>query len=287
MRQLVLLATAIALGTALAEGAIAQSSQIILYDNPGFTGEQRPLTTTVSNLGHVNFNDRADSLVVVSGLWQVCTNVNYRGRCQTLGVGSYSDLSGLGLTNALSSIQPVAPSSTRPEVTVYADVNFGGRSQRLGDSTTNLGHYGLNDAVSSVQVSGGAWQICSDINYRGRCHTLQPGSYSNLGHLGWQDTISSLQLLTEPATATGITLYQNPNFEGRSLGLSEANYNIGAQGFNDQAVSAIVSVGTWEVCENVGFGGRCQRLTPGVYSNLGELGLARTISSVRPVNAQP
>lgn len=284
MRQLVLLAATIALGSALAEEAIAQNHQIILYDHPGFTGEQRPLTTPVSNLGHVNFNDRADSLVVVSGLWQVCTNVNYRGSCQTLGVGSYSDLSGLGLTNALSSVQPVEASSTRPEATIYADVNFGGRSQRLVDSTTNLGHYGLNDTVSSVQVRGGAWQICSDINYRGSCRTLQPGSYSNLAHLGLQDSISSMQLLTETATVTGITLYQNPNFEGRSLALSEANYNIGAQGFNDQAVSAIVSAGTWEVCENVGFGGRCQRLSPGVYGNLGELGLARTISSVRPVN---
>lgn len=262
--------------------AIADSAQVILYDGANFTGEQRTITSMVGNLGSTGFNDRAESMVVVSGVWQFCTDVNHRGNCQTLGTGSYPDLNALGLANAISSLQ-LSTSITSPEIRVYVDPNFMGQSERLTSSIGSLGSRGLNDNISSIQVLSGSWKICTDVNYRGNCQTLGPGSYNDLGVLGMQDTISSIELLGN-STAPGITLYESPNFQGPSVALSEESSNLGSQSFNDRAASIIVSSGTWEVCENVGFGGRCQRLYTGTYGDLGSLGLAKSISSVRPVN---
>lgn len=113
--------------------------------------------------------------------------------------------------------------------------------------------------MSSIQVYAGSWKVCADVNYRGSCQTLNPGSYSNLGNIGLQDTISSVQLVGEAETA-GITLYEAPNFQGANLALSDANSSLSRQNFNDRAASLIISSGNWEVCEDVNFRGRCQRL---------------------------
>lgn len=282
MRKLVgTLGVAIALATASAQWAAAQNASVILYDGPNFTGEQRPLSSGAGNLGRISFNDRTESIVVVSGVWRVCSDINYRGRCQTLGPGSYPNINTLGLSNTISSLQPSSTAAT-PEIRVYVDGGFTGRSERITGSVSNLGFRGLNDNISSIQVLGGTWKICSDVNYRGRCQTLSPGSYDNLDFIGLRDMLSSIELVGENVTP-GITLYQEPNFQGRSVAISADAYNLGSEGFNDLAASVIVSSGTWEVCENVGFRGRCQRLSAGTYSNLGSLGLSRTISSVRPV----
>lgn len=96
------------LGALLAQpGAIAQTTQIILFDGPDFSGEQRSFSSGVRDLSNQGFNDRAESMVVVSGTWRLCSDVGYRGNCRTLGTGSYSDLSGLGLQDNISSIQRI------------------------------------------------------------------------------------------------------------------------------------------------------------------------------------
>ena len=52
-------------------------------------------------------------------------------------------------------------------------------------------------------------------------------------------------------------------------------------GFADRASSLVVSGASWEVCDNVGFNGRCIVLRPGRYPSLATLGLNDRISSVR------
>ena len=60
------------------------------------------------------FNDRASSVIVESGQWQVCDDAGYRGRCVHLRPGSYDSLSRMGFDNRLSSVR----SKTRAQPTL-------------------------------------------------------------------------------------------------------------------------------------------------------------------------
>jgi hypothetical protein len=258
------------------------SPALVVYTDANFGGRSEEFTSSVNNLIPRGLNDTVSSIQVYAGSWKVCADVNYRGRCQTLNPGSYSDLSSIGLQDTISSIELVGDAGTAG-ITLYDGPNFQGNSLALNESANNLVPRGFNDMASSIRISSGAWKVCADVNYRGNCQTLNPGTYSNLSSFGLQDTISSVQLVGEAETA-GITLYEAPNFQGASLAISEANSSLIRQNFNDRAASLIISSGNWEVCEDVNYRGRCQRLGPGSYSDLNSFGLMRNISSIRPAN---
>ena len=76
------------------------------------------------------------------------------------------------------------------------------------------------------------------------------------------------------------TLYELPNFEGRSVTITDAAPDLGDWRFNDRAQSARFR-GTWRVCEHDDFRGRCQELR-GEAPNLAQYGLTGQISSLAP-----
>ena len=84
-----------------------------------------------------------------------------------------------------------------------------------------------------------------------------------------------------------VTFYENEDFRGRSFAAGNWVNDFRRYGFNDRASSAIVSKGRWQVCEDVGFTGRCVELRPGNYDSLRAMGMNDRISSVRPADAPP
>ncbi len=60
--------------------------------------------------------------------------------------------------------------------------------------------------------------------------------------------------------------------------------NFAATGFNDLASSAIVRGGSWEVCSDARFGGKCVALRPGSYLSLRAMGMNDRVSSVRELD---
>jgi len=94
--------------------------------------------------------------------------------------------------------------------------------------------------------------------------------------------------LTVPlaARAAEITLFEGPNFQGRSMTFHGEASNLDPFGFNDHASSAIVREGTWEGCSDAYFRGRCAQLAPGEYAQL-DGGLNRSISSLRVLSWDP
>ena len=88
--------------------------------------------------------------------------------------------------------------------------------------------------------------------------------------------------LALPAAAE-ITLFGQPDFQGRSFTTQGAVPNLERQGFNDRASSAIVERGRYEVCEDRRFRGRCVILRRGQYPSLAAMGLNDSVSSLRPV----
>ena len=87
--------------------------------------------------------------------------------------------------------------------------------------------------------------------------------------------------LAVPAFAE-VTFYEHDDFGGRSFTIDRPVQNFERFGFNDRASSAMVRRGTYEVCDDANFGGRCVTLTPGEYRSLSAMGLNDRVSSVRP-----
>jgi uncharacterized protein YcfJ len=81
-----------------------------------------------------------------------------------------------------------------------------------------------------------------------------------------------------------VTLYQQEGFYGPTFSTDNPIGNLDRYGFNDRASSAIVERGTWQVCEDSEFRGRCIVLRAGQYPNLGAMGLNNRISSLRRVS---
>ena len=77
-----------------------------------------------------------------------------------------------------------------------------------------------------------------------------------------------------------VTLYELPNFQGRSVTITESTPDLGRWRFNDRAQSARFE-GRWLICEHDDFRGRCQEVR-GDIPNLHTYGLMAQVSSLEP-----
>lgn len=80
----------------------------------------------------------------------------------------------------------------RNGITVYADRDYRGQSQSYNSEVPNLGRSGLNDQISSIQINGGAWEVCTDAYFRGECQVIY-SSTRNLNNTTINDRISSMR----------------------------------------------------------------------------------------------
>ncbi|MEO8383938.1 MAG: beta/gamma crystallin-related protein, partial [Betaproteobacteria bacterium] len=83
------------------------AAQISFYEDDGFRGRVFSANTQVNNFGNHGFNDRASSVVVDRGRWEVCSDAQFRGQCVVLRQGSYASLGALGMNDKISSVRPV------------------------------------------------------------------------------------------------------------------------------------------------------------------------------------
>lgn len=77
------------------------------------------------------------------------------------------------------------------------------------------------------------------------------------------------------------TLYEGPNFTGRSVTIIGDVSNLGSYNFNDKARSVRLE-GRWRLCEHAGFEGRCVEQT-GEIPELNTLAMAERITSLEPI----
>ncbi len=83
-------------------------AQVTFYEGEGFRGRAFAANRQVDNFANIGFNDRASSVVVDRGRWEVCEDAGFHGRCVVLRHGSYDSLRGMGLDNRISSVRRVA-----------------------------------------------------------------------------------------------------------------------------------------------------------------------------------
>jgi uncharacterized protein YcfJ len=84
----------------------AVAADIIFYEGEGFRGRMFATDRPVQNFIQYGFNDRASSVTVERGRWEVCEDVNFGGHCAVLQRGSYDSLERLGMNNRISSVRP-------------------------------------------------------------------------------------------------------------------------------------------------------------------------------------
>src|SRR6476619_3113065 len=84
-----LLAAAAVLAT-FAQAATA--GEITLFTDSNFRGAHVTVDREAYNLADIGFNDRASSLVVRSGVWQLCEHKDFGGYCAEFGPGEYREL---------------------------------------------------------------------------------------------------------------------------------------------------------------------------------------------------
>ena len=96
-----------ALGAAAVVLASQAMAQITFYEHDGFRGQAFTTDRRVANFDRFNFNDRASSVVVDRGRWEVCDDARFEGRCVVLRRGSYDSLQQFGLNDRISSARPL------------------------------------------------------------------------------------------------------------------------------------------------------------------------------------
>src|SRR5436190_1387289 len=78
-----------------------------------------------------------------------------------------------------------------------------------------------------------------------------------------RNVLLAVGVLVAGTAAAQVTFYDSEGFTGRSFTTDRTVWNFANRGFNDRAESAIVRGGSWEVCTDARFEGRCVVLRPG------------------------
>jgi uncharacterized protein YcfJ len=180
------------------------SAQVTFFERENFEGRSFNAARQVPDLNRAGFNDRASSMVVVGGRWEICDDAGFSGRCVIVRPGRYASLSSMALNDRVSSVRAVtenvrvednryAPASVASQIVFYEDEGFQGRTFTADKPVADFSRVGFNDRASSVVVVGDRWEVCADSRYAGQCKVLRPGSYASLGAMGMNDRVSSVR----------------------------------------------------------------------------------------------
>ncbi|MBA3070503.1 MAG: beta/gamma crystallin family protein [Hyphomonas sp.] len=175
----------------------------------------------------------------------------------------------------------------RSEVVVHEGENYSGTAQSFDGAVPDFVEYRLNDAISSIRINSGSWEVCTDANFRGRCEVLT-SSTPSLRALQMNNNISSMRPVDGYGYPPGqagpgygsLTLFSQTGLRGDALTVNRDEPNLSRAGFNDRARSVDVRSGVWAVCADGNYLGRCVTLDRPV-SDLRDAGLSGSISSVR------
>lgn len=185
--------------------AVANAGELTLFGREEFSGREINVRDAVPDLARFGFDDRAGSLVIWAGRWEVCTRPDFRGRCRVLGPGEYARLH--RLDNRISSLRPLdgdadAGQGYRPDrirdysrrepgVELFEREGFDGGRLIVREDLRTLRTVDFNDRAGSLIVYGGRWEFCQHSDFSGQCFTYGPGRYEHLGRL--QREISSMR----------------------------------------------------------------------------------------------
>ncbi|MCC7181244.1 MAG: hypothetical protein IT177_22900 [Acidobacteria bacterium] len=167
----------------------------VLYRGTGYTGEERVITSAVTDLRSFGFDNAAQSVRITGGAWQLCEDSRFRD-CRTV-TSDLANLSSVGLSRRVSSLRPVAgggggvgvlpPFTPGGRLQFYDRTRFRGPSQTITTDAASLGS--MAGRAESLRVQG-VWQVCEAQNFTGQC-ILVGNDETDLARLGWRNRIRS------------------------------------------------------------------------------------------------
>ncbi|MBK6983044.1 MAG: hypothetical protein IPH30_17135 [Betaproteobacteria bacterium] len=171
-------------------------------------------------------------MTVKSGVWEVCSRAHFEGRCRIFGPGEYESLGSAQDRISSARLAAAAGSETaagdlgRPgapagEIALFDRRDYAGPLGTLTGAVPDFDRLGINDAVASLVVGRGTWELCTDANYRGRCRSFGPGRYPSVPD-GEDDAYSSARPVQPPVAAgrrddaggAEVLLYDRREFDG-------------------------------------------------------------------------
>ena len=186
----------------------AHAADLTLYADSDYQGRALSVVIDQRQLGVLNFDKRASSVVIEKGSWVLCSGEEYSGRCITLDPGRYASLQALGLDDSVTSVRrrdpgeigiyseagAIAQAGREAAVSVmlYAGDQYAGASRGIDAPQPDL-KASLNREASSAVIASGHWDLCSEADFKGTCVTLGPGKYPSLGSYGLERGASSLR----------------------------------------------------------------------------------------------
>ncbi|MBE2242308.1 MAG: peptidase inhibitor family I36 protein [Burkholderiaceae bacterium] len=87
--------------------AAAELAEVTFYEHDDFAGRSLSTQTDLADFSSKDFNDRASSVIVSAGDWEVCDDAGFSGQCKVLHPGRYASLRTLGLNDRVSSVRQV------------------------------------------------------------------------------------------------------------------------------------------------------------------------------------
>jgi hypothetical protein len=221
--------TAAFLLAAILVGQAATAGELQLFSREDFRGQRVVIADGAANdFRSFNFNDRASSVIVRSGTWEMCEHVNFQGQCAVFERGEYPDLR--RFNNNFSSAREIErrrehghgwgggrdnrddrderwreerrderreerreyrEEQRGPAVELFNDNGFRGRVVQINGDMGSLRGAGFNDNANSMVVNYGTWEACEHADFGGQCRAFGPGRYQDLRD--FSDRISSIR----------------------------------------------------------------------------------------------
>jgi hypothetical protein len=85
------------------------SQRLVMFDRTDYRGASRAVTSEALDLGSF-FGNRAGSVEILGGTWELCDSAAAHGRCVTLSENA-PDLSHIGLSGRVTSVRPIEKGS--------------------------------------------------------------------------------------------------------------------------------------------------------------------------------
>ena len=146
------------------------------------------------------------------------------------------------------------------EIRVCDRPNLNGRCIDLRHGVGDLRRFDFNQRVTSFEIRSGTWLMCSQAGFGGRCEAFDR-SVDNLRRTGFNNTVASLRPVRGGGPAgdrwdrTSITLYENPNYNGRGWTFADDEPDLARFALGDRISSVRVNGGRWALCQDANYGG--------------------------------
>ncbi|MGA0605990.1 beta/gamma crystallin-related protein [Phenylobacterium sp. VNQ135] len=174
------------------------------------------------------------------------------------------------------------------EITLFSEPDFQGRSFTTRDDLEDVPAK-AGFAPRSAKVTG-HWDICGAVEFTNPCTVLRRDT-PNFDYVPEKVGAPTFEVMSLFATYRGVDqpaaagppmleLYERAEFMGARVTVTEATATLQAPGLAGRPLSAHVT-GRWQLCEGVGFTGRCA-IVEGEHLRFSDAELPAAVRSARP-----